>query len=120
MKICDAINQVDSLVSNTFERKQKVQWLSEVDGLIHQRILMNYEGNSETFAGYSEEDTEKELLVQSPNDRLYLYWLEAQIAHFSGESDRYANAYILFNNAVSTFADWYHRTHMPKDSGTWK
>lgn len=120
MKIKDAINQVDSLVRNSLDRKQKIQWLSEADGLIHHRILMNYNGNDDAFAGYTEEDTEKELLVLAPHDRLYLYWLEAQISHFIGESDRYTNAYILFNNAVSTFADWYHRTHMPKNSGTWK
>ena len=120
MKICEAINQVDSLVSNTFEQKQKIQWLSEADGLIHERIIKNYQGNDDTFTEYGDEDTEKQLLVPAPHDRLYLHWLEAQMAHYDGDSDRYANAYILFNNAVSTFADSYHRTHMPKNSGTWK
>lgn len=105
----DVIDQVNALVSNTVDAKQKEMWLEEADALIRKRIAENYEGYEV-----------KELCVEPPFDMLYVHWLEAKIAYYCGEYDRYANAYRLFNNTLTSFYEYHHRSHMPKSHGTWK
>lgn len=54
------------------------------------------------------------LMVPSPHDMLYVYWLICQIDHMNMEMDKYNNDRELFQNAYDTFCDWYTRQHMPK------
>ena len=62
----------------------------------------------------SDTSTSTVLLVSSPHDMLYVYWLISQIDHLNMEMDKYNNDRALFQNAYDQFTDWYTRTHMPK------
>lgn len=69
----------------------------------------------EPFFGYDEDtDENTELLVHSPDDEMYIYWLYSKIDVRLGEIARYNNDAMLFNAAWSAAARRYNRTHMPK------
>lgn len=61
----------------------------------------------------SDTSTSTVLLVSSPHDMLYVYWLITQIDHLNMEMEKYNNDRALFQNAYDQYSDWYTRTHMP-------
>lgn len=116
MKIGEAIATVDRLRRNTYDQKEKIRWLSELDLRVKHKVLDTHQDNpAEDFAGYAEdEDPDTVLLVPAPYDEMYLRFLEAQIEYYDQQEDRYNNAMDLFDNAWSDYVRWYNRTHMPK------
>ena len=60
------------------------------------------------------DDSSTELLIPSPDDEVYIYWLYAHIDLRLGETDRYNNSATLYNAAWQQAAKRYNRTHMPK------
>jgi hypothetical protein len=115
MKIIDAINKLDSLKRNTYEQKDKVEWLSRLDWMVKRLVLDTHEGEEITFTGYDDTtDTETELLVPAPFDEVYLRWMEAQIDYYNGEYDKYNNGIDMFNTSFDAYKNYYNRTHMPK------
>ena len=119
MKICEAIHRADSLIPNSYDWVRKIEWLSEVEGLIHRRIICHY--SNMPMPSYNE-DTEADtvLVVPAPHDGLYVLWLEAKIAYYNGESERYENAKIMFETAMKVFGEDCIRSCRPKSGGTWK
>ncbi len=115
MKIIEAINRIDSLKHNTYEKNDKVAWLSEVDLDVKKNIIDTHEGESVDFSGYDEDtDPQTELIIPAPYDKAYLLWLEAQIDYYNGENDKYNNAMDMFYEALNGFRNYYNRTNMPK------
>jgi len=60
------------------------------------------------------------LLLSAPLEECYLHFLEAQIHYCNGELARYANAMALFQTVYQSWADHYHRTHMPRSPGQFR
>ena len=116
MKIIEAINGIDSLKHNTYTQGDKVAWLSELDLTVKREISDTHEGGeSIDFTGYDDTtDTDTELLVPEPYDKVYLLWLEAMIDYYNGEYDKYNNASDSFNTAYNRYKNYYNRTYMPK------
>lgn len=116
MTVKEAIAQVDKLKPNKFTMEDKVQWLSDIDGIIVRELLDTHENSpvEGEFRGYSMEDMDAELIVPSPYNVLYRWYLESQIDLGNMEIQKYNNTKTLFNNAYTTFTDHYNRTHMPK------
>ena len=116
MTIIEAINRIDSLKPNNYTQEDKLFWLSNLDGIIKTEIIDTHEGSENvTFNGYDVDTAlDTVLLVPVPYDDIYLKWLEAQIDYTNGETQRYENSMIAFNNAYETFQRFYNRTHMPK------
>lgn len=118
MTIQEAIDRVDTIKPNKYTEAQKITWLSELDGMIHQELILTHEGaEDENFEGYTSE-TEKttELLVPYPYCEVYQHYLSSQIDLGNAELDKYNNDKTLYNNAYMTYAAYYNRTHMPKGS----
>lgn len=118
MTINEVIKLVDSLKKgNRFSEKEKIRWLSELDGIIKSETINTHEGaESVQFSGYDEEtDGDTQLLVSEPYCDIYIYFLCAKIDLYSGDTDRYNNDMTLYNDAKKRFTDWYNRTH--KSSG---
>lgn len=115
MKIIEAINRLDALIFNTYTQSDKVQWLSRLDAMVKKQIIDIHEGAENiAFTGYDDStDVQKELLVPSPHDEIYLRWLEAQIHYHNGEYDKYNNAIIMFNTAFEAYQSYYTRNHLP-------
>jgi hypothetical protein len=116
MTIIEAINQIDDLKANTYSQKNKIEWLSRVDGMIKRIIIDTHEGGEDIkFDGYNEDtDLETELLAPHPYDELYIRWLEAQIDYTNAEYDKYNNTITAFNTSFNNYQNYYNSQHMPK------
>lgn len=62
----------------------------------------------------NETDTSTELLVESPYDDVYPFYLAAKIDLINQEFDLYSNNQALYNNAYQTYVDYVHRTYPPR------
>ena len=118
MKIIEAINSLDALKFNTYSQDDKVQWLSRLDSMVKRQIIDTHEGaEAVSFSGYTADTpTDTVLLVPAPYDEVYLRWMEAQIDYHNGEYDKYNNAMAMFQTAYDGYANYYRRTHMPKNT----
>ena len=114
MKIIEAINKIDSLKHNTYSQSDKVGWLSELDYMVKLEVIDTHEGDA-AFTGYNDTtDPQTELLIPAPFDKAYLLWLEAQIAYYNEEYEKYNNAMAMFQTAYEGYKNYYNRTNMPK------
>ena len=116
MTIQKAMDLADKLKPNMMQPGVKIGFLSEIEGKIHEEIIMTHEHTEEeeTRPVYDEEtDTGTEMLVPAPYDMVYVYWLIAQIDHQNMEMDKYNNDRSLFEDAWGNFADYWNRTRMP-------
>ena len=116
MTLLEAINRIDVLKPNGYSQAEKIQWLSNLDGIVKREIIDTHEGGEGvTFNGYTEETSlTTELLVPAPYDDVYLRYLEMQIDYANGEYGKYNNSMAMYDTAYSTFQRYYNRTHMPK------
>ncbi len=116
MTIMDVINRIDNIKPNRYDQSEKIKWLSSLDERIANDIFAKYEGSEGiVHNGYTDETIlTTELLVPSPYDEMYVYWLEAQIDYWNGEYAKYNNSIDMFNTAYTAFANHYNRNHMPK------
>lgn len=116
MTIIEAINKVDELKPNSYTQLDKTRWLSNLDGTIKTEIIDTHEdGEMVIFDGYNSDTSEDtELLVKSPYDDLYLYWLESRMDYYNAEYGRYNNTLAMFNAAYSAYESFYNRAHMHK------
>lgn len=119
MKLIDAIQKVDALKRNTYDRDHKIDWLSRLDTMVKQQIVDAHEGGEGTeFHGYNAStDTETVLLVPEPYDEMYLRWMEAQIDYHNGEYGRYNNSISAFYAVWNNYVNYYRLTHVPKAVG---
>lgn len=116
MTIIEAINRIDDLKHNTYDQKDKLEWLSRLDSMVKRLIIDTHEGGDEvSFTGYDDStDIHTELLIPAPFDEVYLRWMEAQIDYSNGEYDKYNNSIEMFNTSWTGYQNYYNRTHMPK------
>ena len=115
MKIIEAITMIDSVKPNTYTQAEKIAWLSTLDEMIKKEIIDTHEGGEAVdFSGYGEDtDINTPLLVPTPYDELYIFWMESKIDYWNGESAKYNNSITMFNNAYSTYQEYYNRLHRP-------
>lgn len=116
MTIQQAMDTADAMKPNMMLETVKIGFLSEIEGKIHEEIIMTHEhtAEEETCPVYDEStDTSTEMLVPAPYDMVYVYWLMAQIDHLNQEMDKYNNDRGLFEDAWGNFADYWNRKKMP-------
>lgn len=118
MTILEALLLVDESKPNQVEKRQKIAWLSEVDGRIFCDIIETHEKGADApgvCPRYDAETPEEtNLLCPDPYSVLYRWYLEAQIDVINQELDKYQNSMAQFNAAYGDYARKYHREHMPK------
>lgn len=108
------IARVDAVKLNTYTEEEKARWLIELDGRIFREIMRGFGPlPPEKYP----QDAEKELLVPSPYDVLYDYYLFAMIDFHNREVENYENSYAMFNDKYNDFAKAWQRTHVPPHSG---
>lgn len=118
MKILDLISAVDELKPNTYSVKTKYDWINRLERMIKNDIIDTHCGYSDYQGDYDPDlDTDVTLLAPPPYDEMYIRWLEAQIDLANGEVDRYNISITLYNTCWQSYADYYHRTHMPRNHG---
>jgi len=122
MKIMEAINQIDSLKPNTYNVKQKIIWLSQLESMVKRLVIDTYEGGENIpFDGFTEgTDTGTTLFMPAPFDVAYVYWLEAQIHYANEDIDMYNSAIMMFNAAFGEYKADYKRNHVSKGTGRFR
>ena len=115
MTISEALEKCDNLKPNVFSAKDKIGWLSILDGTIKKEIIDTHEGYENIeFTGYdTKTPLDTVLLVPEPYSDIYIMWLFTQIDFNNAEFGRYNNSIVMYNNAYTFYASWYNRTHMP-------
>lgn len=119
MTVIEAINQVDGIKFNSYSQEDKVRWLSNLDAKISAVLEGAYTNPLSLSMAYDPNtDMERELLLESPWDEMYIRWMEAMIDYNNAETDSYNRSITLFNNLYNNFMDWYIRRNMPKQNGS--
>jgi len=49
---------------------------------------------------------------------LYLHYLGAQVDYYNAEYARYNNGIGAFSSVYAEYADWYNRSHTPKQDNS--
>lgn len=117
MTIQEALDTTDELKPNMMSPRLKMKFLTEIEQLIHDEIVMKHE-HAEELDPKPEytEDTDQltVLIVPDPYSMLYVYWLMSKIDMQNQEDLRYNIDRASFENAYETMSDWWTRNHMPK------
>lgn len=129
MRLVEAIGNVDSLKKNQVPDDMKRKWLSDLEGLIIQEIILTHEipdrlveneavntyvkteGTEDVYG--AETDGETLLLAPPPYDDVYFWWLAAKIDMAAGDTKKYESDTQMYNNAYLTLQDFWNRTYMP-------
>lgn len=119
MTIMEAIARVDESRHNTCSREEKIQWLSQLDGKLYREILTEHSGGQcGAMPAYTPKTPlDTVLLVGTPFEDLYLYWLEAQICYRQGEFADHNAASALYNRERLEFEKDYKKNHVPRQRG---
>ena len=116
MTLQEALDMLDEMKPNMMKRSLKIKDLNEIEGMIHQEILMRHEHeeDEETLPYYTEEtDPGTRLIVPEPYSMVYVYWLMTKADIQNQEDERYNVDRAHFENAYDTMSDWWTRTKMP-------
>ena len=89
--------------------------LNRLESQIYNNIISLSRDVSDFNGLVSQDDA---LVLPSMYEAIYIHYLAAQIDIANGDITRYSNNMILFNNLLSSYADWYIRNHMPKQKGS--
>lgn len=120
MTINDAVMSVDMLKPNTFNDIEKVSWLTRLDQMLVRTIINAHVRAEEMELPHyaPETDMDMELLAPVPHDRMYVYWLMAQMDLAHSDIDHYNINITLFNEHMKAYSAEYTRQHMPKAAGS--
>ena len=116
MNIQEALDMADQMKPNMMPRETKIRFLSELDGIIYEELVMKHEHTAaEAVKPAYDNDTDDgtELIMPAPYDMIYAYWLMSKIDLLNMEMDKYNNDRALFDNAYGTASDWWTRERMP-------
>lgn len=118
MCLAELISLIDETKPNQYTKEQKVRWLSEVEGMVADDILNNYEGEQIEFESYDyDRDMERELLLPDRFSDVYINYISAKIDFQNMETEQYNNDVAMFEASMEQFKKYYIRTHMPKQRG---
>ena len=118
MTIGNAITLCDAQKPNGYSNTDKIHWLDKLDRMIWRELFQTHEladGEPTSFDGYtSSTATTTDLLADDAYSDLYVKWLFAQIDFANAEELRYNNSMQMYNALYMEYANWFNRTHLPK------
>ena len=116
MNIQQALDMADNMLPNMMPRPMKIAFLTEIEQMIHNEIVLKHEHTEEqeVMPAYTENtDPGTELVIPDPYSNLYYYYIMAKIDEQNLEFDKFNAHWGLFENKYDTMSDWYTRNHMP-------
>ena len=112
MTITRAIALADELCPNAYSDDVKLQWINQIEGRLALEVfLMAVAEVQDNFQYTTVDDTE--LLVKSPHDDIYTWWLRSQIDLAHAEYDKAANDTAMFEAAWTEFVVWFCQRYDP-------
>ena len=127
MRLQQAMDRVDEMRPNMQDSALKIAWLSELDGLIWNELIIRHAMTEAEYSHYPKDesgepkmpeydidtDPGQKLLVPAPYDNIYLYWLMAKIDEQTMEQEKFNNDRAMWNASWESFSDYWTRNHMP-------
>ena len=116
MTLQEVLSTTDELKANMMSEATKIRFISEIEGRVHQEILMKHEHTEEeeTLPVYDDNtDPSTMMLVPAPYDMLYVYWLMSKIDMLNQEPEKEYNNMARFEKAYGELCDYWRREHMP-------
>lgn len=118
MKVKDVIDKLAELKPHQFSDAVIVAELTDIERTIWNDVISWHEGDvAEPSAYDAVTDADTVLLIPEPYSKVYILYIAAQIDYWSRDAS-YKNSMIMYNKAYSDMANWYNRTHMPKQTTT--
>lgn len=111
--INEVLERVQRARPDAVDDREKAQWLIELDGQIYNDLTKEGAPDGKPPEAYPK-DGDKDLLVPSPYDRLYDWYVMAMVEFLMRDYEEYQNSYAVFNQAMNEFKAHYRRTHVPK------
>ena len=105
MTLKEIIDYVDLLRPNDFPPETKTIWLNEVESMIQSEILLFAPADIVSY-DYAA-DSNCELLIGKPYEKVYYSYLMAMIAMANAEYDRNENEMAMFNSFYASFRKWF-------------
>lgn len=116
MTIQKALDTADKMLPNFMERDLKLDFLTEIEQVIHSEIIMKHEHTPEQEKQPvydSDTDPGTQLQIPDPYSMLYVYYLMSKIDEQNLEFDKYNAHRMMFENQYETMHDWFTSNHMP-------
>lgn len=105
MTLREAIARADVMRPNTVGDEQKAEWLEELERLFAE--TQQIQVRPSTFPD------DKELLMPPPVDKVYVFWLAAQIDWAQTDTEMYAIDMEMYNAAYKEALAWWRRRNVP-------
>lgn len=112
MTVSCAIARADALAPNTLSHPEKCRHLALTDERVLRELYPLHRITPSEPPRVS--DPAAELLIPSPWDEAYVYYLAAMIEYERGEIARYNEHIALFHALWGAYADHLRRTHLPR------
>lgn len=109
------IEMVDSVLPNAYREEEKLQWLSDLDGMV-QRVAWQLPAE-ETVTYSFPEDLDRELLIPPPFDNVYVLYVRAMIDFHNNELEKYNASAQMFFSRFEDYKKAYLRENVPKFTG---
>ena len=115
MTLQEAISKFDLLHRNTIPNELKVDWISQLDSIIYNEIILTHEGSENIkFSPYtSKTPADTPLLVPEPYSEVYVKYLASQKDLYLSDIARYNNNIMLYSAAYRDFENHYNSKHLP-------
>lgn len=111
MRVCELISRFRALCRAELDDTALVSLIDEVEGLVCTEVLLLDPSNLRRL-DYPE-DSERELTVSAPHDKLYLPYLTAMAHFWCGDYVSYENQSALFNSYFAEYQRYVARTLAP-------
>ena len=116
MKLREILSTVDQLRPNAYTDAEKIAMINTIEGRVYTDIFQKAKGFEGEFIPCEEGQEERELAVPVPFTDVYKYYLMAQIDFLNGDSARYNDTLVLFNNVWGEYAAYYRENNKPKQT----
>ena len=111
-----AIERANSISPDVYSEESKLQWISELDGMIRRLVLQEEEAEPYKYPA----DMNKELIVSAPFDGIYELYIMSKVDFHNQEWGKYNNTAQMFHSMFEDYKKAYIRENMPKSSGDFK
>lgn len=103
MRIQALITKVKEERPNSFTNEKLISFINEIEAEVAEQLGVE-------APVYTTDDLNKELLVNSNYDKLYVSYVKAQVAYANEETDNYDNDAAQHVQDFADFNDWVVRT----------
>lgn len=116
----EVLSTIDQMRPNAYTDAEKLRFLNVLEGRIYTEIYeaSRREAGEDTpvFSPIKEGEEDREMSVPEPYTDLYIYYLAAMIDFYNGDSGRYNDSMVMYNDAWDKYAAYYIQRHKPKQT----